>query len=619
MRKLHSMNRLRVVVAVMLGALAVCGAIPAAAAGTTSPHWPPLFAVSAGNQTAPAPAARVYAAATPIVTPTVPITLTATPTPTVTSTPTHTLTMTPAAPVTTPLTATTSALTQTIGITTTPGVTEALTSTMSMLDVQARLQAIYRAVNPSVVTIEGTQQVTVGFSAPTTGTKTRSAPVPQDGSPNSMSIEMQGPLGSGFVWDDQGHIITNNHVVRGADQLSVTFADGKNVPATLVGADPDTDLAVLKINAEAAQLRPIVIADSTQVEVGQFAVVIGNPGGNYAGSMTFGIVSGLGRTLWAMGSDVLKDGRTLDIPDIIQVDAPINFGNSGGVLLDLQGRLIGVTSAMAANTQSIGFAVPSAILNRVVPAIIKDGAYARPWTGIDTEDLWPDAAAAMGLPREQTGALVMNVTAGGPADEAGILGSSKIVTIDNQDYRSGGDVIVAVDGQRIKQTTDIDIYLLRHTEPGQTVQMTLLRGGEQKTVELTLSVKPKRPDAGNNSLGGDAWLGIDGITLTPEIAKAMSLKVDQKGLLVQTVTAGSPAEQAGLQGSFKKFAVGGEWVMIGGDVIVALDGRAVEDMEGLATLVHKVRPGQEITLTILRDGALKELPLTAAPRPEGGL
>jgi serine protease Do len=610
--KLHGIDRLRVWMAIVLVGLAICGAVPAATlaaplAQANARHWPPLLTLNAGVQAGPeraaaptpTPAALGTAAG---VTTTVSVTLTATPEPTL------------AAP--RPITAT-QTLTPAVAISDTVGLTEALSSTAAALILQTRLQAIYRAVNPSVVTIVGTQQVTFQFS--TSGTSMRRTPVQQTGSPDTISVPIEGPLGSGFVWDVQGHIITNNHVVHGADKLSVTFADGRRVPATLVGDDPDTDLAVLKVDAETPGLRPIAVADSTKVEVGQLALVIGNPGGMFAGSMTFGIVSGLGRTLWATGSDAVQNGRTLDIPDIIQVDAPINFGNSGGVLLDMQGRLIGVTSAVAANTQNIGFAVPTAILNRVAPAIIRDGAYSRPWTGFVAEDLWPEAAEAMGLPKDQTGAMVFAVTAGSPADKAGLRGSSKVMSVDGDEWNMGGDVVVAIDDQPVRHVDDIDIYLIRHTDPGQTVKLTVLRDEERSTLDLTLGVKPNVPSDSEYSLGGNAWLGIDGITLTPEMARAMNLTTEQKGVLVQTVTAGSPAEQAGLQGSYKKFAVGGEWVMIGGDVIVALDGRAVEDMAGLTALANKLHPGQEITLTILRDGAVKELKLTAAPRPQDGV
>ncbi len=211
-------------------------------------------------------------------------------------------------------------------------------------------------------------------------------------------------MGSGFIWDNAGDLVTNYHVVSGSDRITVTFSDGSTVPATLVGADPDSDLAVIKVNAPAQQLQPVIMADSTQLKVGQLAIAIGNPFG-LQGTMTVGFISGLGR-LVPTNENAL--GPTYSIPDIIQTDASINPGNSGGVLLDDTGKVIGVTQSIATTSGSssgVGFAIPSAIVQQVIPALIKTGHYDHPYLGVSVTSMNPDLAAAMNLPSNQSGAL----------------------------------------------------------------------------------------------------------------------------------------------------------------------------------------------------------------------
>jgi 2-alkenal reductase len=271
-------------------------------------------------------------------------------------------------------------------------------------DLQEALQSVYKTVNPSVVNIRVTQ--TASGRSPGTP-RTPGLPFGQPGGPRVAQA-----LGSGFVWDQHGHIVTNNHMVDGADQIEVTFYDGLSVSATVVGRDPDSDLAVLKVDpAKVSTLRPVTVSDSTQVKVGQFTVAIGNPFG-LEGTMTFGIVSALGRTLPANNSSDLtaQNAPTYTIPDVIQTDAPVNPGNSGGVLLDLDGRLIGVPSAIespAGTSAGIGFAIPSAIVQQVVPALIQTGRYEHPWIGISGTTLTSEMAGAMGLPATQRGTLVV--------------------------------------------------------------------------------------------------------------------------------------------------------------------------------------------------------------------
>jgi serine protease Do len=427
--------------------------------------------------------------------------------------------------------------------------------------------------------------------------------------------------GSGFVWDKQGHIITNNHVVANADKISVVFADGNSVLAQVVGTDPDSDLAVLKIDMPSDRLSPVKLADSEKVKVGQFAIAIGNPFG-LQGTMTVGIVSALGRSLPAVSAETQGSGQgpTFTIPEIIQTDAPINPGNSGGVLVNDQGEVIGVTAAIQSPVRAsagIGFAIPADIVEKVVPALITNGRYEHSWLGLSGTSLVPELAQAMNLKPDQRGALVVTVTPGSPADKAGIQGSDRQVTIEDQQAPVGGDVITAIDGQPVNDFEDLVAYLVDHTEVDQKVTLTVLREGKEKDVTATLAARPnpQGQQAQIESMGvGQAWLGINGITLTPEIAQAMDLPNDQQGVLVEQVEVDSPADQANLHGSYKPMAIGGRQLAVGGDVITAIGDQAVSGMQDLQTFIQSAQPNQEITLTILRDGKQIEVPRTLGER-----
>lgn len=347
----------------------------------------------------------------------------------------------------------------------------------SVTGFESTLESIYNQVNPSVVNIQVIEKA-----------QTPSSLFPNL-LPTPSSPQYSSALGSGFIWDNEGHIVTNNHVITGANSISVTFSDGSTVPATLVGADPDSDLAVIKVNAPAQSLHPVKMADSTQLKVGQLAIAIGNPFG-LQGTMTVGFVSGLGRLLPASESAL---GPSYSIPDIIQTDAAINPGNSGGVLLDDTGEVIGVTSSIATTSGSsagVGFAIPSAIVKQVVPALIKNGHYDHPYLGVSVVSLNPDLAAAMNLPSDQRGALVESVLAGSPAEKAGLQASQKQVTINGQQISVGGDVITAYDGQVVKSSDDLVTILAREGSVGQTVTLTVLRNGKQIEVKVTLEKRP---------------------------------------------------------------------------------------------------------------------------------
>ncbi len=484
-------------------------------------------------------------------------------------------------------------------------------------DLQARLQEVYRIVNPSVVHLWGNAAGPMLFGGEEgQGEVFITIPDPCNFT-DPLPLRSQGSLGSGFVWDREGHIVTNNHLLQDSGPLFVTFADGLTVPAEVVGGDRYTDLAVLKVEAPAEVLHPVSLAASAVITPGAFTVAVGNPFG-CTGSMSFGIVSAAGRSLpaWDASSPSGVTAREI-FADIIQTDAPINPGNSGGVLADLQGRLIGVTFAMVETVDTgVGFAIPARVVQRVVPALIEKGSYEPAWLGAETRTLLPPFARAMGLSETQRGVLVESVTVGSPADRAGLRGSDKRITIEGEELAVGGDVIVAMDGQRVTRAADVDSYLARYAEPGQTLQLTILRDGEETRLSVTVGARPGAEAAETPAKEGGAWLGLDGVTLTSEAAQAMGLPPDQRGVLIESVVSGSPADGAELRGGYKKAAVAGEWIVIGGDVIVRADGEALETAEELAALLAKRTPGDSLTLVILRDGVEREVAVTLGSLPQ---
>ena len=493
--------------------------------------------------------------------------------------------------------------------------------------IETAFEDIYTAVNPSTVHV----QVTVKQSAADMQGLPQLPGLPGlPGLPNPFgSPDQQSPnapqefyghgTGSGFVWDKEGHIVTNNHVIENAEKVSVVFADGSQAEAKVVGADPDSDLAVLKVDVDADKLQPVRLADSAEVKVGQIAVAIGNPFG-LENTMTIGFVSALGRLLPA-GSQTAQTPQ-YSIPDIIQTDAAINPGNSGGVLVDSQGRVIGVTAAIESPVRAnsgVGFVIPSNIVAMVVPALIKDGTFVHTWLGISGTALTPELAKPMNLDTAQRGALVVEVSPDSPANKAGLHGSDRTITLDGEKVKVGGDVIVAIDGKPIQAIDDVIAYLASSTEVGQTIAVTVLRDGKEKEIKIKLDARPQpkataaaeQPAQSANPV----WLGIQGGDLSPKLAEAMKLSTDQVGVLVEQVEQGSPADDAGLRGGYKPFTVDGESRMIGGDVIVAIGGQDVTSMTDLRDYLGKAKAGQEVPVTVLRDGEETELTVTLAERP----
>lgn len=309
----------------------------------------------------------------------------------------------------------------------------------------------------------------------------------------SIQVVEQGGFGqgSGFIYDTAGHIVTNNHVAGDAIDITVIFENGAQVEAELVGRDPDSDLAVIKVDpADAPPLNPLPVGDSDALRVGQMVVAIGNPFG-LSGTMTTGIVSALGRSLPANSTTI--DGGSFTTPDIIQTDAAINPGNSGGPLLNLAGEVVGVNTAIRTengNNSGIGFAVPARIVNRVVPVLVDAGAFEHPWLGIAGRSMDPITAELMGLDRTQTGILVASVSSNSPALRAGLEGNDREIEYQGQAVPVGGDVIITADGISLTGFDDLVHFLSAQTEVGQTITLGVLRDGKEITLEVTLAARP---------------------------------------------------------------------------------------------------------------------------------
>ena len=460
---------------------------------------------------------------------------------------------------------------------------------------ETTLESIYAQVSPSVVSIQVVE-----------GNTPASSQGGGFGSGSPQSSAPQQALGSGFVWDTQGHIVTNNHVVDGATSVEVTFMGGKTVTAKIIGTDPYSDLAVIQVNPSGLTLNPVTMGDSTQVKVGQMAIAIGNPYG-LQNTMTNGIVSGVSRSLPA-NLESNTTGPTYSIPDIIQTDAAINPGNSGGVLLNDQAEVIGVTSAIESGSGSnagIGFVIPAAIVKQVIPTLISTGHFDHPYIGISGTDLTPDLASAMGLNPDTQGALVEQVNSGGPAATAGLQPSTKSATFNGLTATVGGDVITAINGTAIKGMDDLIAYLNDNTKVGDKVTLSILRNGKSISVDVTLIARPaesQQPQSSTSGVAAGGYLGVSVVPLDPAIDNAMNLPSGQRGLLVEQVVTGGPADQAGILGGTQSFTDNGNQITIGGDVLVRIDGTSLTSTNALKAFLAQAQPGQQVMLTVLRGG-----------------
>jgi len=330
---------------------------------------------------------------------------------------------------------------------------------------EQRVISVYQRTSPAVVNIT-TQVLRHSFFF---------GLIPEEGS------------GSGFVYDHDGHIITNYHVVADASEIVVSFGSDKELPAEIIGVDPLNDLAVLQVDELPEGVEPIPLGDSDALQVGQRAIAIGNPFGQFERTLTVGVVSAINRTVKTDEDQVLRG--------VIQTDAAINRGNSGGPLLDSSGRLIGVNSALfspSGVSAGVGLAIPVNKLKRIVPELIQNGRYPHPWLGIEGlgYDLYPELAQALKLPVDQ-GLLIAQLYRNSPAVRAGLRGATEEIIYRRRRLLVGGDILMAIDGAPLRNWDDLDAYLQEQTEVGQTTTLTIWRGDQEVTIEVKLGEMPE--------------------------------------------------------------------------------------------------------------------------------
>jgi S1-C subfamily serine protease len=496
----------------------------------------------------------------------------------------------------------------------------------------------------------------------------------------TTSRDIAGPissgLGSGFIYDKDGHIITNYHVVAIASlsglysnytsssnnntDIIVTFHDGSAYNARVVGSDPFSDIAVLRVeNISESKLIPLSFGNSSQVKIGEQVIAIGNPFG-LSGTLTVGVVSGLGRTIPSLAveegpslpgdnqgeqeqeqprlpripppfDDLFPDipdlpfelpplipdqpqqqqesSGAFSIPDIIQTDAAINPGNSGGPLLNMKGQAIGMNTAIFSATgvyAGVGFAIPSNTITKVVPSLIATGSYQHPWLGLIGIDITPDIAK---------GFLVIGVNEGSPADKAGIRGGDKVANINGREIRLGGDIVLKIDNQDVRKIEDILTYLERYKHIGDTIQLTILRDGRPQTINITLTARPESTQLQQPQPQAEVQrpsLGISGINVTPAIAKAMNL-TQAAGFLVVDIIAEGPADKAGIRGGYVVANINGTEIELGGDVILRIDNITVNIIDDILSYLNTKKVGDTVQLTILSDGKVENVSVQLGP------
>ena len=385
------------------------------------------------------------------------------------------------------------------------------------------------------------------------------------GEPQRMQAQ-----GSGFFIDVDGHVVTNNHVIEGADKIEVRFSDGKTKKATLVGADPLTDLAVLKVDADKGQAF-VDFADDVNLRVGDWVIAVGNPFG-LSGTVTSGIVSAIG----GQG----RDGQFLDF---IQIDAPINRGNSGGPTFDLQGRVVGVNTAIFSTnggSVGIGFAIPAKVAKTTVRELIAHGAVTRGWLGVSIQDVTTEIAAALGR-KEARGSLVSEVLSGTPAAKAGL---------------KDGDLIISVNDREIADSRDLT-RTVASLPPGAKARVKVLRAGSEKTVSVTLGQRSASDEAApetsapkEDNLAEEIGLKIS--ELTPALREQFHTPENVAGVLVTGVKPGSPADNAGLRP---------------GVVILEIDGAPAVSAKAIRGAIDKAKKDdKEAVLIRYQFGELKQ-------------
>lgn len=545
------------------------------------------------------------------------------------------------------------------------------------LEIDAQQIEVQNSTNNSSI-IPGTNISSTNITLPLTPTEIFSKVQDSVVQVTTTNTDIAGPLnsglGSGFVYDNDGHIITNYHVVALASlsgessnnisssnnntDIIVTFNDGSVYNARVVGSDRFSDIAVLRVeNISESKLVPLTFGNSSQAKIGEQVVAIGNPFG-LSGTLTVGVVSGLGRTIPSLADDqqeqeqpplpetpfddlfpdipglpfqqppLIPDQQqqersgAFSIPDIIQTDAAVNPGNSGGPLLNMEGQVIGMNTAIFSETgvyAGIGFAIPSNTITKIVPSLITTGSYQHPWLGLIGIDITPDIAEALGLSLEEAkGFLIIGVNEGSPADKAGVRGGDRVTNVNGREIRLGGDIVLKIDNQDVRKIEDILTYLEGQKHVGDIVQLTIVRDGKTQTVNATLTPRPGSNQSQQLQPQSEQQrpsLGISGTNVTPAIAKAMNM-TQATGFLVVDIIAEGPADKAGIRGGYLISNINGTDIELGGDVILRIDNKTVSTIDNILSYLDTKKVNDTVQLTILREGNVENVPVQLGPSDE---
>jgi len=376
-------------------------------------------------------------------------------------------------------------------------------------------------------------------------------------------------LGSGFIISADGYILTNNHVVAQADKIKVKLSTGKEYDAEIKGTDKDTDLALIKIETKTKDKLPVAqLGDSDKLEVGEWVAAIGNPFG-LEHTVTAGIVSAKGRVIGSGPYD-----------NFIQTDASINPGNSGGPLCNLEGQVVGINTAIVAQGQGIGFAVPVNMAKEIVADLKTKGSVTRGWLGVSVQDVTPEIAVNLGLKGEE-GALVTDVFPGGPADKAGI---------------KEGDVIISIGREHVTNVRSL-LYSVAHQRVGEQVPVTVIRSGQELTIKVTIGERKEGIRISSRGIPESEFLGMTVQEVTDDLARRLGMRVKQ-GVIVIQVKPDSPADQSGIAER---------------DVIVQVNQHAINSMEEFVAEMNRGMKNETILLRVLRDGYARFIPLKTRP------